>query len=129
MVALVGAVVPDPSALGLQPAVLAFACMLGWGLGVTMTPMSSSAIITARWAEVSPWTVTYQMERTVCRVSLVARLGRHRYGLRVVAALTSMRPLGDEPCQPREFRRPLRMVERAGQPDRNVGHRSRRAGT
>lgn len=58
MVALVGAVVPDPSALGLPPAVLAFACMLGWGLGVTMTPMSSSAIITARWAEVSPWTVT-----------------------------------------------------------------------
>jgi hypothetical protein len=58
MVALVGAIVPDPSALGLQPAVLAFACMLGWGLGVTMTPMSSSAIMTARWAEVSPWTVT-----------------------------------------------------------------------
>ena len=58
VVALVGAVVPDPSALGLPPAVLAFACMLGWGLGVTMTPMSSSAIITARWAEVSPWTVT-----------------------------------------------------------------------
>lgn len=58
MVALVGAVVPDPSALGMPPAVLAFACMLGWGLGVTMTPMSSSAIITARWAEVSPWTVT-----------------------------------------------------------------------
>ena len=58
MVALVGAVVPDPTALGLPPAVLAFACMLGWGLGVTMTPMSSSAIITARWAEVSPWTVT-----------------------------------------------------------------------
>ena len=58
VVALVGAVIPDPSALGLQPAVLAFACMLGWGLGVTMTPMSSSAIITARWAEVSPWTVT-----------------------------------------------------------------------
>ncbi len=58
VVALVGAVVPDPSALGLPPAVLAFSCMLGWGLGVTMTPMSSSAIITARWAEVSPWTVT-----------------------------------------------------------------------
>jgi hypothetical protein len=58
MVALVGAVVPDPAALGIQPAVLAFACMLGWGLGVTMTPMSSSAIITARWAGVSPWTVT-----------------------------------------------------------------------
>jgi hypothetical protein len=58
MVALVGAVVPDPTALGVPPAVLAFACMLGWGLGVTMTPMSSSAIITARWAGVSPWTVT-----------------------------------------------------------------------
>ncbi len=58
MVALVGAVIPDPAALGVPPAVLAFACMLGWGLGVTMTPMSSSAIITARWADVSPWTVT-----------------------------------------------------------------------
>jgi C4-dicarboxylate transporter len=58
LVALVGAVVPDPGALGVPPAVLAFACMLGWGLAVTMTPMSSSAIITARWADVSPWTVT-----------------------------------------------------------------------
>ena len=58
LVALVGAVVPDPAALGVPPAVLAFACMLGWGLAVTMTPMSSSAIITARWADVSPWTVT-----------------------------------------------------------------------
>jgi hypothetical protein len=58
MVALVGAIVPDPMALGVPPAVLAFSCMLGWGLGVTMTPMSSSAIITARWADVSPWTVT-----------------------------------------------------------------------
>ena len=58
VVALVGAAIPDPAALGVPPAVLAFACMLGWGLGVTMTPMSSSAIITARWADVSPWTVT-----------------------------------------------------------------------
>jgi hypothetical protein len=58
MVALVGAIVPDPMALGVPPAVWAFSCMLGWGLGVTMTPMSSSAIITARWADVSPWTVT-----------------------------------------------------------------------
>jgi hypothetical protein len=58
VVALIGAAVPDPGALGVPPAVLAFACMLGWGLGVTMTPMSSSAIITARWAGVSPWTVT-----------------------------------------------------------------------
>jgi hypothetical protein len=58
VVALVGAVIPDPAAFGVAPAVLAFACMLGWGLGVSMTPMSSSAIITARWAGVSPWTVT-----------------------------------------------------------------------
>ncbi len=58
VVALIGAAVPDPAALGVPPAVLAFACMLGCGLGVTMTPMSSSAIITARWAGVSPWIVT-----------------------------------------------------------------------
>ena len=32
--------------------------MLGWGVGVGMTPMSASAITTARWAEVSPWTVS-----------------------------------------------------------------------
>jgi len=32
--------------------------MLGWGLGVNMTPMSASAITTARWAGVSPWTVS-----------------------------------------------------------------------
>ena len=32
--------------------------MLGWGLGVSMTPMSASAITTARWAGVSPWTVS-----------------------------------------------------------------------
>jgi hypothetical protein len=58
VVALIGAVIPDAAVLGVPPAVLAFACMLGWGLGVTMTPMSSSAIITARWAGTSPWTVT-----------------------------------------------------------------------
>ena len=58
MVALIGAAIPDAASLGVPPAVLAFACMLGWGLGVAMTPMSSSAIITARWAGVSPWTIT-----------------------------------------------------------------------
>ncbi len=71
VVALVGAVVPDPSALGLPPAVLAFSCMLGWGLGVTMTPMSSSAIITARWAEVSPWTVTSRWNAPFAASALV----------------------------------------------------------
>ena len=58
VVALLGAAMPDPALFGVPPAVLAFACMLGWGLGVNMTPMSASAITTARWAGVSPWTVS-----------------------------------------------------------------------
>lgn len=57
VVALLGAALPDPLRLGVPPAALAFACMLGWGLGVGMTPMSASAITTARWAGVSPWTI------------------------------------------------------------------------
>jgi hypothetical protein len=58
VVALLGAAVPNPAALGVSPAVLAFAFMLSWGLGVGMTPMSASAITTARWAGVAPWTVS-----------------------------------------------------------------------
>ena len=58
VVALIGAAVPAPAALGVPPAVLAFACMLGWGLGVSVTPMSASAITTARWLGVSPWAVS-----------------------------------------------------------------------
>jgi hypothetical protein len=58
IIALLGAAMPDPAAFGISPAVLAFACMLGWGLAVNMTPMSASAITTARWAGVSPWTVS-----------------------------------------------------------------------
>ncbi len=58
VVALLGAALPDPAALGVPPAVLAFAFMLSWGLGVGMTPMSASAITTARWAGVAPWTVS-----------------------------------------------------------------------
>jgi hypothetical protein len=58
VVALLGAAMPNPAAFGVSPAVLAFACMLGWGLAVNMTPMSASAITTARWAGVSPWTVS-----------------------------------------------------------------------
>lgn len=58
VIALLGAAMPDPAAFGIAPAVLAFACMLGWGLAVNMTPMSASAITTARWAGVSPWTVS-----------------------------------------------------------------------
>ncbi len=57
-VALLGAAIPDPAALGLSPAVLAFACMLGWGVGVSVTAMSASAITTARWLGVSPFTVS-----------------------------------------------------------------------
>jgi hypothetical protein len=58
VVALLGAAMPDPALLGVPPAALAFACMIGWGLGVGITPMSASAITTARWAGVSPWTVS-----------------------------------------------------------------------
>jgi hypothetical protein len=58
LIALLGAAMPNPIAFHISPAVLAFACMLGWGLAVNMTPMSASAITTARWAGVSPWTVS-----------------------------------------------------------------------
>jgi len=57
VVALLGAALPNPERLGVSPATLAFSCMLGWGLGVGMTPMSASAITTARWAGVSPFTI------------------------------------------------------------------------
>ena len=57
VVALLGAALPDPARYGVPPAALAFGCMLGWGLGVGMTPMSASAIVTARWAGVSPFTI------------------------------------------------------------------------
>jgi hypothetical protein len=58
VIALLGAAMPNPGRFGVAPSVLAFACMLGWGLAVNMTPMSASAITTARWAGVSPWTVS-----------------------------------------------------------------------
>ncbi len=58
VIALLGAAMPNPGAFGIPPAALAFACMLGWGLAINMTPMSASAITTARWAGVSPWTVS-----------------------------------------------------------------------
>ncbi|MDE2514727.1 MAG: hypothetical protein KGL12_01755 [Rhodospirillales bacterium] len=58
VVALLGAAIPHPGALGIPPACLAFAYMLSWGMGIGMTPMSASAITTARWAGVSPFTVS-----------------------------------------------------------------------
>lgn len=58
VVAILGAGLPDPASLGVAPAVLAFACMLSWGIAVGVTPMSASALITARWAGASPWRVS-----------------------------------------------------------------------
>lgn len=71
VVALLGAALPDPAAFGVPPAALAFACMLGWGLGVGMTPMSASAITTARWAGVSPWAVSTLWNATYTLTALV----------------------------------------------------------
>ncbi len=75
IVALLGAIIPDPLALGVSPAVLAFSCMLGWGLAVNMTPMSASAIITARWAGVTPWTVTTRWNLAYSLSALVVGWG------------------------------------------------------
>jgi hypothetical protein len=60
VVAVIGAAIPNPAALGVAPDVLALACMLGWGVAVGMTPMSASAIATARWTASDPWIVTLQ---------------------------------------------------------------------
>lgn len=57
VVALIGAAVPHPAALGVPAPVLAFSAMLGWGLAINVTPMSATAIATARWAGVDPWTI------------------------------------------------------------------------
>lgn len=58
VITVLGAAMPVPESLGVPSAVLAFACMLSWGLAVGMTPMSASAIATARWANADPWTVS-----------------------------------------------------------------------
>ncbi len=71
IVAVIGAAVPDPAAIGVPPAVLAFACMLGWGVGVGMTPMSASAIATARWSDSDPVTVTTIWNRDFTALALV----------------------------------------------------------
>ena len=71
IVALLGAALPDPAGLGVPPAALAFGCMLGWGLGVGMTPMSASAITTARWAGVSPFTICTRWNGVYTLMALV----------------------------------------------------------
>ena len=74
IVAVIGAAVPNPQALGVAPAVLAFACMLGWGVGVGMTPMSASAIATARWSDSDPWTVTVHWNARFTALALAIAL-------------------------------------------------------
>ena len=63
VVAILGAAVPDPMAFGVSPQVFALACMLGWGVAVGLTPMSASALATARWTGSDPWTVTVRWNR------------------------------------------------------------------
>ncbi len=75
VVALIGAALPDPASLGIAPAALAFACMLGWALGVAVTPMSASAITTARWLHVSPWRVSTVWNAGFAAASLLLAWG------------------------------------------------------
>lgn len=63
VVAIIGAAIPNPAALGVAPGVLALSCMLGWGVGVGMTPFSASALATARWTGADPWRVTADWNR------------------------------------------------------------------
>jgi hypothetical protein len=50
--------------------VLALACMLGWGVSLGVTPLSASALATARWAGSDPWTVTLRWNRGYAAVTL-----------------------------------------------------------
>jgi hypothetical protein len=70
VVALIGAALPDAAALGIAPSVLALACMLGWGVSLGVTPLSASALATARWAGSDPWTVTLRWNRGYAAVTL-----------------------------------------------------------
>lgn len=67
-VLLLAAMLPPPELLGVSPTALGLAYLTGWAVSASMTPMSASAIATARWAsrpgaaagagEVSPYRVT-----------------------------------------------------------------------
>lgn len=62
-VMLLAVVLPPPASLGVTPTALGLAYLSGWAVSAAMTPMSASAIATARWAgrpgaEVSPYSVT-----------------------------------------------------------------------
>ncbi len=71
IIGAVGAAIPDPQAMGIAPSVLAFACMLGWGVGANATPMSASAITTARWAGATPWTIATVWNGPLTLIALV----------------------------------------------------------
>ncbi len=74
VVAIIGAAIPNPAALGVAPATLALACMLGWSVGVGMTPFSASALATARWTHADPWRVTTDWNRSYTILALVLAL-------------------------------------------------------
>ena len=74
IVAIIGAAIPDPAALGVAPTTLALACMLGWGVCVGMTPFSASALATARWTNADPWRVTTDWNRAYTIVALALAL-------------------------------------------------------
>jgi hypothetical protein len=67
-VTLLAAILPPPAALGVTPMALGFAYLSGWAVCAGLTPMSASAITSARWAghsdaggggaEVSPYDIT-----------------------------------------------------------------------
>jgi hypothetical protein len=73
-VAVIGAAVPDPLALGVAPPVLAFACMLGWGLAAGSSPVTASALTTARWLGSDPWTVTLRWNGRYTLAALLVQL-------------------------------------------------------
>jgi len=75
VVAILGAAVPEPMAFGVSPQVFAFACMLGWGVAVGLTPMSASALATARWTGSDPWTVTVRWNWRFTTVVMVLAWG------------------------------------------------------
>lgn len=62
-VTVIAAALPDAAMLGVPPVAMGLAYLTGWAASASATPMSASAISTARWAstpghEVSPFTVT-----------------------------------------------------------------------
>jgi hypothetical protein len=62
-VTVIAAALPDAATLGVTPVAMGMAYLTGWAASGSATPLSASAISTARWAgrkglEISPFTVT-----------------------------------------------------------------------